>query len=151
MKKILLSVFVLFSFVIYSFQQRHEGSKLVLAPQQTSPNSQTATSSNNQSPQSSAQTNGAYKDGTYDGSVADAYYGNIQVRVTVQGGNITDVQFLQYPNDRRNSIEINSQAMPYLKQEAIKAQNSHVDIISGATDTSNAFIQSLSAALAKAS
>lgn len=90
------------------------------------------------------------KDGQYTGSAADALYGNIQVKAVIQGGNIVDVQFLQYPNDRSNSIRINQQAMPYLKQEAIAAQSSQVDIISGATDTSYAFIQSLASALTQA-
>ena len=40
--------------------------------------------------------------------------------------------------------------MPNLKQEAITAQNAQVDIVSGATDTSNAFMQSLSSALSQA-
>ncbi len=93
---------------------------------------------------------GLYTDGIYTGSVADAYYGNVQVKVVVSGGKITDVQFLQYPNTHSTSIYINNQAMPYLKQEAIKAQNSNVSIVSGATDTSMAFQQSLAAALTQA-
>ena len=93
---------------------------------------------------------GLYKDGTYTGSVADAFYGNIQVQVVISGGRIIDVQFLQYPNDRNTSIMINSQAMPYFKQEALAAQSANVNIVSGATDSSQAFIQSLSSALAQA-
>ena len=93
---------------------------------------------------------GQYADGQYTGSVADAYYGNIQVQVTVAGGKITDVVFLQYPNDRSTSRYINEQAMPYLKAEAIAAQSANVDIVSGATDSSQAFQQSLASALAKA-
>ncbi len=93
---------------------------------------------------------GQYNDGTYTGPVTDAFYGNVQVRVTISGGKITDVTFLQYPNDRSTSREINSQATPWLSQEAIQAQSANVDIVSGATDTSNAFIQSLSAALTQA-
>jgi len=57
---------------------------------------------------------------------------------------------LLYPNDRRESVDINSQAMPYLKQEAIQAQTAQVDGVSGATDTSQAFIQSLGSALKQA-
>ena len=91
-----------------------------------------------------------YKDGTYTGPVADAYFGNIQVKAVVSGGKLSDVQFLQYPNDRGNSIRISQQSMPILKSEAIKAQSAGVDIISGATQTSEAFKQSLAAALAKA-
>jgi uncharacterized protein with FMN-binding domain len=96
------------------------------------------------------QSQGLYKDGVYTGGVADAFYGNIQVQVVVQGGKITDVVFLQYPNDRGRSIAINTQAMPYLKQEAIAAQRANVDIVSGATATSQAFITSLGSALSQA-
>ena len=91
--------------------------------------------------------NSTYKDGEYTGSVADAYYGNIQVKATIQNGKISDVQFLQYPSDRHQSVQINTSAMPILKQEAITAQSSNVDIVSGATDSSQAFIQSLAYAL----
>jgi uncharacterized protein with FMN-binding domain len=91
-----------------------------------------------------------YKDGTYTGDPADAFYGNIQVKTTISGGKITNVQFLQAPNDRGTSIEINSQADPILAQEAIQAQNANVDIVSGATDSSQAFVQSLQSALDQA-
>ena len=91
-----------------------------------------------------------YKDGIYTGNPADAFYGNIQVQATINGGKITNVQFLQAPNDRGTSIEINSQADPILAQEAIQAQSANVDVISGATDSSQAFVQSLQSALNKA-
>lgn len=100
--------------------------------------------------QTQANPNVSYKNGTYTGSVADAYYGNVQIQTTVSAGKITDVTFLQYPSDRSTSRSINSQAMPYLKQEAIAAQSGQVNIISGATDTSNAFVQSLTSALSQA-
>ncbi|MBU6447937.1 FMN-binding protein [Patescibacteria group bacterium] len=93
---------------------------------------------------------GQYVDGNYTGSVADAYYGYVQVQVSVSGGKITGVQFLQYPNDRSTSRYINGQAMPYLIAEAIQAQNANVDVVSGATDTSMAFRQSLADALSQA-
>lgn len=93
---------------------------------------------------------GKYKDGTYTGSVADAFYGPLQVQVIISGGKITDVNFLQYPNDRQTSIEINTQAMPYLKQEAIQAQSANVAGVTGATQSSRAFIESLTSALNQA-
>ena len=91
-----------------------------------------------------------YKDGSYTGAVADAFYGYVQVKVTISGGKITDVVFLQHPNDRGTSIYINNQAMPYLKQEAIQAQSAQVAGVSGASETSRAFRQSLSDALRQA-
>lgn len=93
---------------------------------------------------------GKYKNGTYTGSVADAFYGNVQVKVIISGGKISDVQFLQYPNDRGHSIELNQYATPILRTEAIQAQSANVDIVSGATDTSYAFQQSLQSALSQA-
>jgi len=93
---------------------------------------------------------GQYADGSYTGDPADAYYGTIQVRAIIQNGALSDVQFLQHPNDRSTSVRINNYAMPILKQEAISAQNANVDIVSGATDTSYAFTQSLASALNQA-
>ena len=93
---------------------------------------------------------GMYKDGTYTGISADAYYGNIQVVAVVSGGKLTDVQFLNYPQDRSTSVRINTRAMPILTREAIQAQSSNVNTVSGATDSSGAFRQSLGSALAQA-
>lgn len=90
-------------------------------------------------------------DGTYTGPVTDAYYGLIQIQASIQGGRLTTLKVLKYPNDRRTSININRQALPMLRDEAISAQSANVDIISGATLTSKAFIQSLGSALEKAS
>lgn len=93
---------------------------------------------------------GQYADGTYTGAAADAYYGMVQIRATIQGGKLVTVDFLQYPNDRRTSQYINADAMPLLKNEAIQAQSANVSGVSGASDTSQAFMQSLSDALAQA-
>jgi uncharacterized protein with FMN-binding domain len=94
--------------------------------------------------------NSQFKDGEFTGSVADAFYGNIQARAVIKNGKIIDVQFLQYPSDRDRSIEINSYAMPILKQQAITVQSAKVDGVSGATDSSQAFMESLGVALAQA-
>lgn len=93
---------------------------------------------------------GQYKNGTFTGSVADAFYGNLQVQAIISGGKLTDVVFLQYPNDNNTSLSINSQASGFLKQEAISAQSANVDTISGASASSQAFRQSLADALAQA-
>ena len=94
--------------------------------------------------------NSPYRDGTYVGSTENAYYGNVQVQATISGGELTDVSFLDYPQDRQTSRYINSQAMPMLMQEAISAKSAQIDGVSGATDTSMAFKRSLASALAQA-
>ncbi len=88
-----------------------------------------------------------YKDGTYTGPSVNAFYGDVQVQVIISGGRIKTVNFLNYPSDRRTSVRINSFAVPYLQSEAIQAQSANVDVISGATLTSEAFMMSLQSAL----
>jgi uncharacterized protein with FMN-binding domain len=166
MKKILLSISVLGTFFLYAFflkknvtaeniesgnilppnnisQGNYETPAPTISAFQNSPGLSLPTSR-------PAQTTSGYKDGVYKGSVADAYYGYVQVQVSISGGKIVDVQFLQYPNDRSTSVMINQQAMPYLKQETLTAQSAQVDYVSGATQTSRAFIESLTSALQSA-
>ena len=124
-----------------------------IVPVKTTSSPKQTTQSANVTTQTTVQTNkpsGQYVDGQYVGDVTDAFYGNVQVQATVSGGKLTNVQFLSYPNDRGHSVMINSQAMPLLVSEAIQTQNANVNIISGATDTSQAFIQSLGSALSQA-
>ena len=90
-----------------------------------------------------------YKDGTYTGSVADAFYGKLQAVVTIKGGLITDVTFPQAPSGGRSS-DVSSRALPALKAETIAAQAASVNTVSGATQDSEAFNQSLAVALAQA-
>jgi len=143
MKKAALLIGVIGIFTVYSFVLRHQrgavtGTGAVPALSPTgggSTNTSTTTSTT------------GYKDGTYTGASEDAFYGNVQVSATISGGKITEVRFLSYPNDSPNSQDINSQATPVLKQEALKAQSAKVDIVSGATQTSQAFALSLQSAL----
>jgi uncharacterized protein with FMN-binding domain len=87
-------------------------------------------------------------------------WGNIQVtlvvkKTTTTAGTkktvkrkITGVKVPVYPNHTDRSVYINQQALPYLVQETLAAQfKGNVQLISGATDTSYAFQQSLQAAL----
>lgn len=159
MKKLLLAGFVLLSFVIYSLHGRREAGHVTLTantkqPSSTATTPSPASSGGNGSGSTPSHSippsSGTYKDGTYTGSTANAFYGYIQVQAVISGGKLTDVVFLQHPSDRSESEFINNQAMPLLKQEAIQAQSSQVDGVSGATDTSQAFVQSLETALQKA-
>jgi uncharacterized protein with FMN-binding domain len=148
MKKVALGLFVAATFIVYSLHGRNETSTASVATKKAAESS-AGTATNPTAP--TAKTSSTqYKDGSYTGSAADALYGYIQIQAVVQGGKLTDVVFVQYPNDRSTSREINSQAMPALKQEAITAQNAQVDGVSGATDSSQAFIQSLGSALQQA-
>ncbi len=170
MKKFLLSAFVVLAFVFYIFSTRNADYILTsLNPNPSSPGENNLPqASQSQPPAQSAPVappasqpiksepiktpakSGLYADGKYVGSSADAYYGNVQVEAVVSGGKIFDVVFLNYPQDMMHSVAINSYAMPILKTEAIQTQSAQVDTVSGATETSGAFIESLSSALAQA-
>ena len=157
MKKLIAAMGVLGVFVLYGLGVRHElpavgktGTPVKASAADTSTGDSSA--GGPAAPPTSSDTNASvrYKDGTYTGSVADAYYGNVQVAATIAGGKITGVTFLQYPSDHSDSVMINQQAMPDLQQEAVQSQVASVPIISGATFTSEAFVQSLAAALNRA-
>ena len=91
-----------------------------------------------------------FKDGEFTGDPSEIFWGNVQVKVMIQNGAITDVQFLQMPFDRTRSVEISDMVKPLLKSEAIKRQGARVDLISSATMTSLGFRETLASALAKA-
>ena len=146
-KKIAIGLGVLGVLVLYSLLIRHQ-SPVIGRPQTASTTTTGGTTSS--STGSTTPAGVTYKDGSYTGSVTNAYYGNVQVSATISGGKITTVNFLQYPDTHSTSVAINQQAMPYLQQEAIAAQSANVQVISGATYTSQAFAQSLDAALMQA-
>ncbi|HVS79452.1 MAG TPA: FMN-binding protein [Candidatus Paceibacterota bacterium] len=118
-------------------------------PDQSAPSSNNAPSST-PIPAPTEDSATGYKDGTYTGVVADAFYGPLQVSATITNGKIADIKFLKYPNDRPESIEVNTDSNPILEAEAIRSQSANVDVVSGATQSSEAFSQSLAAALAQA-
>jgi uncharacterized protein with FMN-binding domain len=93
---------------------------------------------------SPSPTNGG---GTYDGAAADTPYGPVQVRITLSGGRITSAETVQVPNESRRDVEINDAAVPQLVQETLQAQSARIDTVSGATYTSEGYMQSLQSAI----
>lgn len=171
MKKAVVTVSVLIVFVIYSLAVRHKtpvlstpssltsskrsssksnSKKAKAAAGSTTANNSSTSSSSPSAVPSAPKPTGQYKDGTFRGSAVNVYYGNVQVAAIINGGKIKTVKILQYPNSHSTSVYINQQAIPFLQKEAIKAQNAKVQIISGATFTSEGFAQSLNNALSKA-
>jgi uncharacterized protein with FMN-binding domain len=147
-KQILLGLAVVIIFIAYAVYSRigsNAGTPVV--PSVPVATGSTATTSVVVTP---APAVSVFKDGTYTGKVADAFYGNLQVAAIIQAGKLTDVQFLQFPNDRGESTQVNVRSNPILKSEAIQSQSANVAIVSGATQSSEAFQLSLADALAQA-
>jgi len=171
MKKYFLSFFLIIAFAFYVMLENQSSVSVVsnstaksdgtqpnnnttaVAPPAATPTSPSPIKPQPVSPVPSAPApaaTGLYRDGSYNGDSVDAYFGNVQVEAVVSGGKLADVKILDYPQDRGTSMRINNAALPKLVQEAISSQSAQVDIISGATQTSQGFQQSLASALAKA-
>lgn len=149
-KKIIVAALIIGVFLIYSLTHIRSGLASASGMGDSGGALPTTTTTTTTTGATATTAGAAYKDGSYTGGVADAQWGYIQVKAVIAGGKITDVQFLQYPNEREYSIQVNSIADPQLTQEAIQAQSAQVDVITGATDTSYAFMQSLGDALSQA-
>ena len=90
------------------------------------------------------------KDQTVTGATSQTRWGPVQVQITVKDGKIVDAVGLQYPNGDRRSQWISDQAIPWLVEETLTEQIANVQIIGGATYTSNGWRQSLASAMQKA-
>ena len=86
-------------------------------------------------------------DGTYAGVGDQNRWGTVQVQVVYAGGQVADVQILQYPDGERKSVRINQSALPRLVSEALSAQSAEVNTVSGATYTSKSYRISLQSAI----
>ncbi|TPF92617.1 hypothetical protein BW14_08155 [Bifidobacterium sp. UTBIF-68] len=86
------------------------------------------------------------KDGTYTSVASPNAYGEIQLQVTVAGGKITTITTVKAPTHGR-SQSVNAQALPMLTERAISAQSADIQFVSGATETSTAFVNSLQDAI----
>ena len=77
-------------------------------------------------------------------------FGDVQVAVTLRGGRIVDVRGIKLPFDRPRSQFISQNASPVLRQEVLTAQSARIDLLSGATYTSDAWAASVQSALRRA-
>jgi len=108
--------------------------------------SSTTTSTPSASSGSSSSTSGTK---TVTGDSVDTRYGAVQVQITVVNGQITKAVAVQYPDQQPRDQQINSYAIPQLEQETVSVGSANIDMVSGATYTSQGYISSLQSALSK--
>lgn len=101
-------------------------------------------------PSASAATPVGPADGTYTGSSVNTRFGSVQVAVTLSGGTITDVTAVHLTDADGRSVQISNRAAPVLQQEVLASQSASVSNVSGATYTSDAYLQSVQSALDQA-
>jgi uncharacterized protein with FMN-binding domain len=128
------------------------GTSSLAAPVQgtASGSGDSGTASSSAAASSAAGGSAAGSSGTYTGSVAQTRWGPVEVRITVANGKITKVSVPVYPDNNGRDQEINARALPVLVQETLDAQNATIDMVSGATVTSDGYLGSLQSALDKA-
>jgi uncharacterized protein with FMN-binding domain len=88
---------------------------------------------------------------TYTGDAVSTRFGDVQVQITVENGRITKAEVTQVPWSNGRDQEINAYAVPILNSEAVEAQSASIDMVSGATFTSQGYIGSLQSAIDQAS
>jgi uncharacterized protein with FMN-binding domain len=87
---------------------------------------------------------------SFTGAVAQTRWGPVQVQITVAGSKVSDVSVIEYPSGNGKDEEINSYALPILIDETKQSQSADIDMVSGATVTSEGYLQSLQSALDEA-
>jgi uncharacterized protein with FMN-binding domain len=101
-------------------------------------------------PSSAAPSAGSAAAKTVTGDSADTRWGPVQVRITVQSRKVTAVKVVDYPTGSGRDREINAYALPILVKETLSAQSADIDMVSGATVTSDGYVRSLQSALDQA-
>jgi uncharacterized protein with FMN-binding domain len=86
---------------------------------------------------------------TVNGDAVQTRYGDVQVAVAFSGTTITKVSVLEAPQESGRDMEITSYAVPVLSQEVLSSQSAKVDTVSGATYTSEGYLQSVQSAIDK--
>lgn len=84
---------------------------------------------------------------TITGTAVETRYGAVQVKVTFSGSTITAVDTVQSPSRDGRDVEINQRALPILEQEVLASQSASIDTVSGATYTSEGYMQSVQSAI----
>ncbi|MEV4131537.1 FMN-binding protein [Dactylosporangium sp. NPDC049742] len=90
------------------------------------------------------------KDGTFGGNSVYVEYGSVELSIVVSGGKITDIKVLDSPSNHSRSVQINNNALPKLKSQALSKQSADIDTVSGATYTSSGYKLSLQSAIDRA-
>jgi uncharacterized protein with FMN-binding domain len=71
----------------------------------------------------------------------------VQVQITVRDHKIARARAVQYPQGASNDAQINGYALPVLDREVVQKQSAAIDTVSGATVTSDGYLQSLQSAI----
>lgn len=143
MKRIVFGILTTLTGLVLLFSYRT--SLEAVNPTGPQPVAGSTTSSN-----ASGATASGLTDGSFTGGASTTRYGPVQVRLTVTGGLISDVQVISYPDSNGQDRQIDQNAVPRLVSETGNAQSAHISMVSGATYTSRGYMSSLQSAIDQA-
>jgi uncharacterized protein with FMN-binding domain len=152
-KKIVLWFMTTVTVVVLLFGYHTSTSSTSVASAQSSAVAPAASGAGTSSGSSSADpsaASGTSTSTTFTGDSASTRWGPVQVEITVAGGRVTDVSVVDYPDNNGKDQQINARALPVLVQETLDAQSADIDMVSGATVTSDGYVESLQSALDQA-
>ena len=141
---------LLFSYHTSASNAGVSASPVVQQPASSGSTSQSRSSTRSGSATSTSSSTKKSGTATYTGQSADTRWGPVQVQLTVQGGKITRSRAVQYPQGTNVDAQINGYALPILDQEVVQKQSATIDTVSGATVTSDGYLQSLQSAIDQA-
>jgi uncharacterized protein with FMN-binding domain len=74
----------------------------------------------------------------------------IQVKATLLDGELVGIETVALSGDGPHTDALNARAEPILRESALRAGSADVDVVTGATSTSEIWIESLQGAIGKA-
>ena len=143
-------VTLLFGYHTSTSSQMAGGTTSVLAAPNGTTSGTTSGSTSGPTPGRTDGGGAAASPATVTGDSTDTRWGPVQVRITVDGGTITDVTVVDYPSGNGRDQQITSRALPVLVRETLDAQSANIDMVSGATVSSEGYLGSLQSALDQA-
>lgn len=144
------SLVMLLSFKTHSLGTQATPPAAVSGTGTTSATGHTSGSGSTSSKAGSSAGSGSNATTTVTGDTVYTRFGPVQVQIKVSAGSVTDVSAVSYPQSNPRDAQINSYAIPALNSEAVSAGSAQIDMISGATYTSQGYLASLQSALDKA-
>lgn len=149
MKRVVLAIVTTVTALVLLLSfKTHSPSAVATPPVAVSP--QASSDSTASTTPSTTRNTKTAKSTTYTGSAAQTRYGPVQVQITVTDGKVVSADAVVYPTTDPRDQQINSYAIPALNSEATSASSASIDMVSGATFTSEGYIASLQSALDQA-
>lgn len=151
MRRVILAVVsTVAALVLLLSFKTHTGSAVTASPPSVATSATTGKTSSSSSSSTTDPSTTSTTLTSYTGTAVDTRYGPVQVRITVKNGKLKTVEAIDYPTSDPRDAQINSYAIPQLNAEAQSAGSASINMISGATYTSQGYITSLQSALDKA-